>query len=304
MKRLEQVPAALLLAVLVGWLSVAAGGPTGASGPGGAAEPTPHQRTLVVLGDSTGLDLGVGLQATAPPGVTVEDEALFGCGLAIADGATIHPPTIALRMVPACNAASPPQAQWPAVYAQSVSSTRPGDVVAFVAGQWEIADLELHGRVENLLSPAFRAYELRQLRLLERVATAHGAVLELFTLPPTGPEHPPRWTLYNQLLRRAAAEDPEHVRLVDWGRILSPDGRPGDYRDGVQVLIGGIHPPSFAPGNPYSGDASLTVAERFYHWMAPRLWPSILAPTVPAGRPPGRPGGKAAAGTLGGATGA
>jgi hypothetical protein len=46
----------------------------------------------------------------------------------------------------------------------------------------------------------------------------------------------------------------------------------------VQVRTAdGVHTPSYAPGNVFAGNSSLTVAEAFYRWLSPRIWPLILA---------------------------
>lgn len=248
---------------------------------GGSEAAVGATRRVVVLGDSTGLTLGVALTATSPSGVTVDNRALFGCGLAIADGVTAHPPAIALPMGPACSSSTPLGDRWPALDARSVAATRPGDVVIFVAGPWDVADLEVGGQLESLASPAFRGSERRALEELVAISTAHGARLELFTMPPSSGSQG-RWMLYNNLLAAVAADHPRRVSVVAWGRLLSPSGHYRTYVDGVEVKAGnGLHTPAYAPGNPFVDNASQAVAQRFYRWVAPRIWPEILRP--PAG---------------------
>ena len=67
--------------------------------------PTP--RVVVVLGDSTALTLGYALAATAPPGTTVVNGGLYGCGLAVGSWVSNDPPTPQLQMFPACNEVDP-----------------------------------------------------------------------------------------------------------------------------------------------------------------------------------------------------
>lgn len=252
-----------------------------------AAEPSPPP-LVVVLGDSTAMTLSSALAATAPPATTVRDGATFGCGLAVAQGITSHPPRIELPMFPACNTATPPAKRWPALDVKAVAGTRPGDVVLFVAGLWEVVDLMDRGRMESILSPAFRAAEAARLRLLVRIATAHGAHLELFTMPAMDvalTHASRREALYDGLLRQAAAEFPRRVSVVDYRKLLSPGGVYRSHLDGVQVRAGeGIHTPSYAPGNPFMGNSSAAVAAAFDRWLAPRIWPLIEHPLASRAR--------------------
>lgn len=249
-----------------------------AAGRAGATAPT-GPPSVVVLGDSTAMTLSAALAATAPVGTTVRDGGTFGCGLVVAQGITTHPPRIALPMFPACNAATPAAGRWPALDTEAVAAAGPGDVVLFVAGLWEVVDLVAHGHVESMLSPSFRAAEAARLRLLVHIATAHGARLELFTMPAMDvhlPDANRREALYDRLLRQTAAEFPRQVRVVHYRRLLSPGGVYRLRLDGVEVRAAdGIHTPSYAPGNPFIGNSSAAVASAFDHWLAPRIWPLI-----------------------------
>jgi hypothetical protein len=65
--------------------------------------------------------------------------------------------------------------------------------------------------------------------------------------------------------------------------MFCPHGRFTEFIDGVQVRASdGVHTPAFAPDNVYAGNSSAAVAERFYRWLAGRLWPGILATAGPA----------------------
>ena len=57
-----------------------------------------------------------------------------------------------------------------------------------------------------------------------------------------------------------------------------------EYLDGVQVRApDGVHTPSYAKGNVFVNNASEAVANAFYNWLAPRLWPLIIASSGSSG---------------------
>ena len=243
-------------------------------------------RMLVVIGDSTGLTMGAALQATAPRGTTVVNKALFGCGLAIGSWASNDAPTPQLAMFPACNSSTPPSAQWPALYAKALQPAGHNDTVLFVAGTWEVVDILRNGQWVNITQSGFQRYELGQMRNLVRIATAHGAHLILTTLPALAGGSTPserkdaqrRQLIYNHLILSVAKEFPKKVSVVNLAQVLSPGGVYRQRLDGVQVRAGlGLHTPAYAPGNPFIGNSSEKVADAFYNWLSPRIWPLILA---------------------------
>ncbi len=248
---------------------------------------------VVVLGDSTALTLGFALTATAPTDTKIVNGGLFGCGLAMATYSSDDPPTANLPMFPACNPSTPISQQWPAQDAMNVANTGPGDVVLFVAGDWETHDLLVNGEWTNILATSFQRYELSQLHKLVSITTAHGAHLDLFTMPAedgalqTGvksidSDSPKRRAIYNNLLSKVAAEFPGKVSIVDYGHILSPKGVFTEYLNGVQIrTIDGVHTPAYAPGNVYAGNSTQAVAQAFYNWVSPRLWPLIVDSSTP-----------------------
>jgi len=243
---------------------------------------------IVVLGDSTALTLGYALAATAPAGTSVVNGGLYGCGLAIGSWVSNDPPTPQLAMFPACNASTPTDGQWPALDAARVAGTARGDVVLFVAGTWEVQDMLRGGSWTNITEPSFQRYELDQMRKLVGIASAHGAHVEIATMPAMGAaassleasraDSSQRRLIYDRLIRQIAGEYPDQVSIVDYGGVLSPHGVFHEYLDGVQVRSAdGIHTPAYAPGNQFAGTASEAVAHRFYDWLSPRLWPLIVA---------------------------
>ena len=275
----------------------------GTIAPGAAAAPTavhPFRASrsaddppvVTVLGDSTALTLGFALAATAPIGTTVENGGLYGCGFAVGSWASNDPPSPQLQMFPACNEATPPAGQWPAVDAARVVGTRPGDVVLFVAGTWEVQDIERDGQWGNIEQPSFQRYELSRMRLAVRIGTAHGAHFDFATMPAAGtaansPEASrsdltSRRLIYDRLIRQIAGEYPRSVSIVDYGQVLSPGGVFREYLDGVQVRAAdGVHTPAYAPGNAFAGNSPEAVAHAFYDWLSPRLWPLLIATAHP-----------------------
>jgi peptidoglycan/LPS O-acetylase OafA/YrhL len=255
--------------------------------------PTPP--SVVILGDSTALTLGYALAATAPAGTTVVNGGLYGCGLAVGTNASNNPPTPELAMFPACNSATPASQQWPALDAKVVARTTPGDVVLFVAGNWESQDLLIDGRWTNIQEPSFQRYELSQMRKAVEIGTAHGAHFDFATMPamdsgaayhgPPFPEDlPARRIIYNRLIAKVAHEFPGRVSIVAYGQLLSPQGQFTEYLDGVQVRTpDGVHTPSYAKGNVFVNNANEAVANAFYNWLAPRLWPLIIASSGSSG---------------------
>jgi hypothetical protein len=173
-----------------------------------------------------------------------------------------------------------------------VAGTVPGDQVLFLAGHWETGDTTFaDGSVRNITQPDFQRYEAGQLETLYRVATAHGAHLDLLTMAamdgnyqysaqvaPT--DSAARRDEYNRLLAQLAARHPAQVSVIPYGSILSPSGRFQLDLGGVQVRIpDGIHTPAYVPGNVFAGDTDdQAMADRFYAWIGPRLWPLVIDP--------------------------
>ncbi len=172
-----------------------------------------HPFELVVLGDSTAVTLGAALAATAPSGIQVIQGGIYGCGLAIAADASNVPPQPGLNMFPACNEASPLGEQWPALAAQRVLGTTRGDVVLFIAGEWEVQDLFREGRWTNITHPSFQRYLLHQMRKAVSIGTAYGAHFDFTTLPALDAGGPLSPTYPGEL-----AQPPSPLRPVDHRR--------------------------------------------------------------------------------------
>lgn len=159
----------------------------------------------------------------------------------------------------------------------------------FVAGPWETQDILRNGHWTNITQVSFQRYELSQMRTLVGIATAHGAHLILATMPetavgayfhekPFAEDSPRRRLIYDRLLKTVAKKYPRKVSILDLGQILSPGGVFHEYLNGVQVRTAdGIHTPSYEPGDPFTDNSSQAVADAFYNWLSPRIWPKILA---------------------------
>jgi peptidoglycan/LPS O-acetylase OafA/YrhL len=248
-----------------------------------------HLGSVVVLGDSMALTLYFALQATAPPGTRVTNASTFACGLVIATGISAYPPQPGLNMLAPCNSVTPANRQWPALDRKAVAHTAPGDIVLFMAGHDDTQGTLQHGVWTSILSTSFQDQELANLARLVRITTAHGAHLDLLTLPctdieyqyglPMAPTDAPEYRdTYNRLLVQTAAAFPTTVSVIDYGSMLCPTGKFTEYLDGVQVRTpDGLHTPAIAPGTLLAGNATPAAASRFYSWLSPRIWPRIIS---------------------------
>ena len=279
---------ATVAVVVVGTTTVATAAAPVAVRPFRVSGPAVDPPRVIVLGDSTALTLGIALAATAPPGTTVDNGGLYGCGLAMASWVSNDPPNPQLQMFPACNESTPTSGQWPALDAARVSDTGHRDIVLFVAGTWEVQDLLQSGHWTDIDQPSFQRDELEQMRKAVRIGTAHGAHFDFATMPAMGTagdsleasraDISQRRKIYDRLIHEVAAEHPRTVSIVDYGQIISPGGVYREFLNGVQVRSpDGVHTPAFAPGNAFAGNATEPVAHAFYDWLSPRLWPVILA---------------------------
>ncbi len=197
-----------------------------------------------------------------------------------------------MAMVPACNSATPPAGQWPALWRSRISQDDP-QVVVLLAGRWETTDRLYQGQWMDILDRPFADYVEQQLRLAVQIGTSGGAHMDLLTtacadsgpffasahLPDTAvdDDSPVRLAAYNRLLVQAAAGNPQ-VSVIDYDALLCPGGTFHRYLDGVEVRpLDGVHTPSYSQGNPFASNSTPAAAVAFAAWLAPRLWPQILA---------------------------
>jgi hypothetical protein len=249
---------------------------------------------VLVVGDSTALTLEWALAQTASSyDAQVSNGATFMCGVAIGSEASSDDgkgPT--LSMVPACNSATPASQQWPALWRDDISQFQP-QLVVMLAGRWETTDRMYEGRWMNILDKPFADYVEHQLKLAVAIATSKGAHVDMLTsacadsAPYFASEHLPdtavnddsnvRLAAYNKLLRDSVQGAP-NASVVDFDALLCPGGQFERSIDGVVVRpLDGVHTPSYSPGNPFVSNSTSQVADAFAAWLAPRLWPELLA---------------------------
>ena len=166
----------------------------------------------------------------------------------------------------------PEFSQWPAQWQGSIAQFRP-NVVAVLAGRWEVMDRMIAGQWVHIGQPPFDAQLRRSLEEAVHVGSAGGAYVVLLTAPcfnsgerPGGTawaeDDPARLARYNQLLRQVAAEHPSTVRVEDFGAMVCPGGTYSTTRDGVQLRDGdGVH---IVP-TPTAGQ-----------WLATHVLPSLV----------------------------
>jgi peptidoglycan/LPS O-acetylase OafA/YrhL len=261
----------------------------------GTARPSAKGNTVLMLGDSTALTLSVGLSVEAAHyGVTVVDEGILGCGVAVIP--ELKRDGIDASVAPACNPATPAAGQWPALWAGWIHTYHPA-LVTILAGRWEVSTVQWRGHWTSILAPGFARYVRQQLQRAVDIASAGGAPVVLFTAPcydsgeqsngaPWPEDRHDRLNAYNALVRKVAAANPTKAALVDLHAVACPGG---DFRTaigGVTVRApDGVHFPFYSPSSPQTADPDTeAVVKEFGRWIAPRLWPAILAARTAPGR--------------------
>jgi len=266
---------------------------------------------LTVLGDSVAWRLGFALQADQPQqtyGVDIDNGAIVACGVLRTTQYRAH--GVVSTMAAQCNSATPPPSQWPAQWTGTIDQFRP-NVVAILAGRWEVMDRLIGGTWSHIGQPAFDLEVRRALEQAVRVASSGGAYVVLLTAPcfssgeqPDGTSWPEdgaaRLARYNQLLRQVAAEHPATVRVEDFGAMVCPGGVYSATRDGVQIRDGdGVHiVPTPAAGQWLAAHVLPGVLEVGRLQLAGR---SLVEPTAPVAtpRPSVSASGAVASGTRG-----
>ena len=253
---------------------------------------------LAILGDSVAWRLGFALQADQPQqtyGVDIDNGAIVACGVLRSTLYRVH--GVPDRVATPCDSSAPASSQWPAQWTGNVDQFRP-NVVAILAGRWEVMDRLVGGHWAHIGQPAFDALVRRSLELSVRVATSSGAYVVFLTAPcfnsgeqPDGtswPEDDPaRIARFNQLVRQVAAEHPATVRVEDFGAMVCPGGVYTTTRDGVQVRDGdGVHiVPTPAAGQWLSAHVLPEVVQVGRLQMAGRSLVPPATPTTGTPRP-------------------
>ncbi len=250
--------------------------------------PAPNATKVLVVGDSTALTLGVALPAVGDGwNASVDEQGIIGCGLAI--GPLVSEHGVAGAPGAPCDSATPTEDQWPARLKSLVASDQP-DVVALLAGRWEVTDRVYDGQWTNILAPAFQRYVRDQLALAVQIGTASGAHMALLTAPcyssgeqpdgsPWPEDSPARLHAYNNLLYAVAAEFPGRASVVNLNAMVCPGGQFHSVIDGVTVRApDGVHFPYSEFGNPDAeapDDQAQVTA--FGSWIGAKLMPVLVA---------------------------
>jgi len=208
---------------------------------------------MAILGDSVAWRLGFALLAGQPQqtyGVDIDNGAIVACGVVRSNQYRAH--GVASPMANQCNSSAPASSQWPAQWQGTIAQFRP-NVVAVLAGRWEVMDRMVAGQWVHIGQPAFDAQLRRSIEEAVRVGTSNGAYVVLLTAPcfnsgeqpggtPWAEDDPARLARYNQVLRQVASEHPSTVRVEDFGSMMCPGGSYTTTRDGVQLRDGdGVH---------------------------------------------------------------
>ena len=257
-------------------IGIGTNGATTTTSPGA---PTFAQPVRVLLfGDSVALTLGIGLSYSVDQdkyGYVLSDKGILGCG--VVDGPEVDLLGAHDTTPSACNGSplTPGEPEvdqpWPYQWLDAMNEVKP-NVVALLAGRWEVADRLYQGQWTNILNPVFADYVKQQLNRASQVVTATGARMVFLTAPCTNEGEQPdgapwpedsskRLEIYNQLVRQVAAEHPTTDSVVDLFAATCPGGRYATTIHGVAVRRSdGVH---------------FTIAGGEY--LAPLIMPPIVA---------------------------
>ena len=219
--------------------------------------PGPEPR-ITILGDSVAWTVGAYLPAH--PGLTVNNRAVQGCGIArLPDIRYIGSPH---TNYPGCDT-------WDSRWRSSVATDDP-DVSMILLNRWELMDRRLDGRYQAVGDPEYNAYLSQELTTAISIAAGNGARVVLLTAAythrserPDGglyPEDTPqRVDAWNALLKRVAATAPAHPTVLDLNRLVCPGGAFTWSIGGLQIRSDGLH---FTPAG---------VQRIIAPWLLPQL---------------------------------
>ncbi|HEV3212680.1 MAG TPA: acyltransferase family protein [Acidimicrobiales bacterium] len=269
---------ALTAASVVATVSVVVGTSFAAAAPAaGALPPQPPFRDPVralLVGDSTALTLGIAIAPwTHLWDVNEDDAAILGCGVTFSNAQIEfgHP----LPTNGPCSLNPGHHVTIFERWRQEVATFRP-DVVAILAGRWEVHNLLVGNAHVDITQPGFQAAVAAGLTQAVHVAEAGGARVVLLTAPctssgerpngqPWPEDSPSRLATYNAIVARVAHRT--GATILDLHALVCPSGAYQQVIDGVTVRSpDGVH---FAVGPSGAG---------------PYLAPRILSVLVAEGR--------------------
>ena len=210
-------------------------------------------RKVDLFGDSLAFTMGESLvvaHAGGPYDVDMIGGANLGCGVVRSTEYT-QTGTV-FGTAPTCNADSPADQQWPALWTANIATNHP-DVSVLLAGRWEVTDALIDGRWLHIGEPAYDAVLKQSLEEAVRIGTSKGALMILLTAPcfssgeqdngqPWPADSAARLADYNAMLHTVAAEHPQTVEVVDFGSQSCPGGTFARNVDGIPVRQSdGVH---------------------------------------------------------------
>jgi hypothetical protein len=213
---------------------------------------SPGPIRILLVGDSTAVTLAFGLDHEAPRNLNIQLDGVVGCGLVTQGEVNIQ----GMNQLEAggwgfdrrfirCNT-------WPKRWSNDVARFNP-DVAVMLDGPWEVRDRKIDGTWTHIGEPGFDRMEENALETAVRVLGSRGARVVLLTCPyisepekpdgmPWPADDPRRMDLYNDLLRKVAAQHPHSAKVIGLGAYLSPGGHFASVIDGVDVRdADGIH---------------------------------------------------------------
>jgi peptidoglycan/LPS O-acetylase OafA/YrhL len=256
---LRGVTAAAATATAVGaTISVILATSLAAAAPAAAAlppQPPFHDPVrALVLGDSTALTLGIAIAPwTHLYDLNERDDGTLGCGVTVSDaqvelGRKI-PTNWPCRTYPGAHETT--FESWH----HEVASFDP-DVVAILAGRWEVHNVWRNGQLLNILQPGFQADVADGLTRAVRIASSRGARVVLLTQPcansgerangqPWPEDSPRRIAIYNAIVRAVAKRT--GATVLDLFSMVCPGGGYTQTIGGVTVRApDGVHFPASA----------------------------------------------------------
>jgi hypothetical protein len=225
-----------------------------------------------MLGDSTMLTLGIAIAPWSHVNDVNEnaDSTILGCGVTTSDAQVEH--GVAIPTNWPCRTYPGTHETMQQIWARAVVGFRP-EVVAILAGRWEVHNVLRNGRIANITQPAFQADVAAGLTQAVRIASSHGARVVLMTQPcaasgeradgqPWPEDSPARIATYNRIVRQVAART--GATVLDVFAMVCPGGTYHQQIDGVTVRSpDGVH---FAVGPNGAGP-----------YLAPRVYPVLVA---------------------------